>query len=169
MNKQILIELIEKKYSTRKIANELNTSQSTIKYWLHKFNLKTNIKIVIPDGMRYCSKCDNIKSISEFYVKYKNTDIVFNYCKQCKIEYDGNRFIQRKIKLIKYKGSKCLDCDINLTDSNHYIFDFHHRDPKKKEISGAKLKMLSWNKAKIEIDKCDLLCSNCHRMRHHVI
>ena len=47
------------------------------------------------------------------------------------------------------------------------IFDFHHRNPEKKEFVWAKMKLKSDEKILSELDKCDLLCSNCHRKGHH--
>lgn len=45
--------------------------------------------------------------------------------------------------------------------------DFHHREPKTKEF-GLSIRGLtrSWDKIKLELDKCDLLCANCHRELH---
>jgi hypothetical protein len=45
--------------------------------------------------------------------------------------------------------------------------DFDHRDPSTKEFNVGS--MMRWSKKKIqeEIDKCDLVCSNCHRVRTH--
>jgi predicted HNH restriction endonuclease len=46
--------------------------------------------------------------------------------------------------------------------------EFHHKDPSLKEFgpSGRILKRLSWEKITKEIDKCILLCANCHRELH---
>jgi len=45
--------------------------------------------------------------------------------------------------------------------------DFHHIDPKEKEF-GLSVKRLtrSWEKMKKELDKCVLICANCHREVH---
>jgi hypothetical protein len=42
---------------------------------------------------------------------------------------------------------------------------FHHRDPSEKDfaISGTSW---AWDRIKKELDKCDLLCMNCHAERH---
>lgn len=49
--------------------------------------------------------------------------------------------------------------------------DFHHRDPQEKDFEIAKARDYSLKKdgekLKRELDKCDLLCSNCHRELHH--
>lgn len=67
---------------------------------------------------------------------------------------------------IDYKGSKCMDCGL-LTDALS-VYEFHHRDPSLKEFKVFILwtKKFDWDLVKKEIDKCDLLCANCHRIRH---
>jgi hypothetical protein len=47
--------------------------------------------------------------------------------------------------------------------------DFHHREETEKTTSPSNAIMKwSWDRAKIELDKCDLLCSNCHREVHAI-
>ncbi len=49
------------------------------------------------------------------------------------------------------------------------VYDFHHKDPKEKESGIAQL-LQSYSvehpKMKEELEKCVLLCSNCHRTLH---
>ncbi len=60
-----------------------------------------------------------------------------------------------------YKSTAgCLDCGYN---EHHAALEFHHRGGDKKiNLSFAK----SLQQAQIEMQKCDVLCSNCHRVRH---
>jgi hypothetical protein len=44
--------------------------------------------------------------------------------------------------------------------------DFHHIDPNKKEYSISDLKTYSFDKLKVELDKCILVCRNCHGELH---
>lgn len=68
-----------------------------------------------------------------------------------------------KIKLIEYKGGKCERCGFFKPTPTCY--DFHHKDPKEKEFRiGGSTK--SWDKLKREVDKCELLCRNCHAEEH---
>jgi len=69
--------------------------------------------------------------------------------------------------MIEYKGGKCADCDVEFDGNNYVIFDFHHLDPATKEADWNQLRKTSVENIKKELDKCVLLCSNCHRMRHH--
>ncbi len=73
-----------------------------------------------------------------------------------------------KLKAIKYGGGKCQECGY---DKCWRALHFHHIDPSKKEFGilesrpGYK-KVREWDKLKIEIDKCILLCANCHMELH---
>ena len=73
---------------------------------------------------------------------------------------------RKKIKLlaIEYKGGKCLICGYN-----KYVgaLDFHHLDEGTKEFGLAVAGLTrSWERTKKELDKCVLLCANCHREVH---
>ena len=71
---------------------------------------------------------------------------------------------KRKEEAILYLGGVCIDCGGEFHPS---IFEFHHRNPSEKDSDPSKTLMLKWEKIKAELDKCDLLCANCHRLRHH--
>tara|TARA_R110000822_G_scaffold53903_1_gene138679 strand:- start:801 stop:1364 length:564 start_codon:yes stop_codon:yes gene_type:complete len=90
-----------------------------------------------------------------------------NFCsRKCKNSYSvQKRRIKLKLMAVKYKGGKCERCGYDkCVDS----FDFHHRDPKEKEFGiGGKGHTKSWDKIKKELDKCLLLCANCHREEHY--
>jgi hypothetical protein len=70
---------------------------------------------------------------------------------------------RRKIKTlaIEYKGGKCQVCGYIKYPGG---LDFHHLDPSEKEFGiGDKGYTRSWEKVKDELDKCILVCANCHR------
>lgn len=73
------------------------------------------------------------------------------------------RWNRNKIKAIEHLGNQCKDCGNKFHPA---CYDFHHRNPIEKEFVWDKLRLKSWDKIVLEIAKCDLLCSNCHRMRH---
>lgn len=68
----------------------------------------------------------------------------------------------KKIKSIKYLGNKCEHC--NTTDVRHLTF--HHIDPNYKEDTISQIFGKRWEYIQNELDKCILLCKNCH-MKHH--
>ncbi len=80
------------------------------------------------------------------------------------IEYTKDRFILLKVRAIKYKGGKCYDCGY---DKCYAALEFHHRNKDTKDVDWMRLRRRSWTRIVLELDKCDLLCANCHRERHH--
>jgi vacuolar-type H+-ATPase catalytic subunit A/Vma1 len=83
--------------------------------------------------------------------------------KQAKIYRDKQRKINRDyIKQVK-ESSPCVDCGTNYP---YYVMDFDHLSNKFNNIS----RMITNNnldEIKAEIDKCEIVCSNCHRERTH--
>lgn len=83
-------------------------------------------------------------------------------------EYLKKAVSLRRKKLRKmardYKGGKCMLCGYSKCQD---ALDFHHKDPSKKDF-GLSVKGLtrSWDKIVSEIDKCVLVCANCHREIH---
>jgi len=83
-------------------------------------------------------------------------------------EYLKKAVTARRKKLkkmaIEYKGGKCIFCGYNKCND---ALDFHHLNSKEKEF-GLSVRGLtrSWKKIKEELDKCILVCANCHRELH---
>ena len=69
-----------------------------------------------------------------------------------------------KKKLVEYKGGKCEICGY---DKCIAALEFHHLNPKEKEFNIGCKHVLSFEKCKKEVDKCMLVCSNCHREIHY--
>ena len=65
---------------------------------------------------------------------------------------------------VEYKGGSCENCGYNRCLE---ALEFHHLDPKEKDFGiSSKGYARSWERVKIEIEKCALLCANCHREYH---
>jgi hypothetical protein len=66
--------------------------------------------------------------------------------------------------LAKLKDRPCKDCGNRFP---HYVMDFDHRDPFSKRFMMSKVSddNASWDNIKAEALKCDVVCSNCHRIR----
>ena len=60
----------------------------------------------------------------------------------------------------------CMDCGIQYPP---YVTDYHHRNPIDKDeiVSRLVSGLRATDRILKEIDKCILLCSNCHRIREH--
>lgn len=59
-----------------------------------------------------------------------------------------------------------IECSSCGYDKCFEALDLHHRDPSKKDKNISSMKLYSENKIRAEIEKCDLLCANCHRELH---
>lgn len=172
MEKDYLKSLVDSGMSTFQISKLTKKSQTSIVYWLKKFNLKTQNKSFKEKGkvdygeFRFCPRCKENKCIEDFY-KRRKKEGSSSYCKLC----TGRQVLERqrrvKVLAVEYKGGKCVKCGYN-----KYIgaLDFHHLNPKEKDFSIASIKQYAFSeKIRNELDKCILLCSNCHREEHAVL
>ncbi|MDY7015584.1 MAG: hypothetical protein SVX43_18710 [Cyanobacteriota bacterium] len=90
------------------------------------------------------------------------------YNKQYSQEYRNAQFKnKRKLEFCLYKGGCCFECGFMATEDTIAAFDFHHIDPFEKEYTPSNMLMMKKDKVFKELDKCILLCSNCHRILHH--
>lgn len=86
----------------------------------------------------------------------KNKEYVKTYQRESKRK--------RKELAIEYLGGVCKRCNQTYHPA---CFEFHHIDPKDKDRDPSKMLQLSWKRLTAELDKCQLLCANCHRLTHH--
>lgn len=79
---------------------------------------------------------------------------------------DKQRLDKRKRKdlAIEYLGGKCSQC---LQIVHPSAYEFHHTDPSTKDRDPSKMLQLSWKRLSLELDKCVLVCANCHRFLHY--
>jgi 5-methylcytosine-specific restriction endonuclease McrA len=67
-------------------------------------------------------------------------------------------------KAIEYKGGKCIYCGYSKCSR---ALSFHHVNPSEKSFGiSARGITRSWEKTRRELDKCVLVCSNCHAEIH---
>jgi hypothetical protein len=132
-----------------------------------------------------CTLCLEEKKLSEFNAKNVLKGTLQSRCKLCfrrytKANYQANRerYIQKAEKsnatlketwrlfVDGYKNAPCVDCNVKYPP---YVMDFDHTDPSQKsfEISRAVQSLKSRDLILIEMMKCELVCSNCHRIRTH--
>lgn len=71
---------------------------------------------------------------------------------------------KRKEQAIQYLGNRCSRCGNQFHPA---VYEFHHLDPKTKDKDPSKMLQLKWSRVIAELDKCILLCANCHRLTHH--
>ena len=112
---------------------------------------------------KYCTQCKQEKSITDFYKK-RNGASVSSYCKLCTNNQSLIRQRSLKIMAVEYKGGRCQCCGYN-----KYIgaLEFHHINKNLKDFTISHIKSTSFNKKiQDELDKCILVCGNCHGEIH---
>lgn len=130
---------------------------------------------------RTCTGCNENLPLEEFKYR-KHRDYRESKCRKCmrnlpsakkaRIKYRKTQTkrlrSEKRRKSFEYLGGKCSnpDCLLPKYDWPLSIYEFHHRDPKSKEFGIASKFYYSWTKLKKELDKCELLCVLCHRLRH---
>lgn len=70
---------------------------------------------------------------------------------------------QRKNDIVYTMGEECKICGYNKCNA---ALELHHIDPNEKEFSFSDNVNLAWEKVKQELQKCILVCANCHREIH---
>lgn len=126
-----------------------------------------------------CSKCKIDKNDSEFAFRFISKGKKLSNCKQCQKQYARNHYLKNKEKVkkqVNYNKNKlkhkfydylqdkfCIRCG----NSDIRVFEFDHRESstKKETISKMVSECHSWINILKEIEKCDILCANCHKIR----
>ena len=88
------------------------------------------------------------------------------YCFECSPKNNSSHSydaIEKKKLCVSYKGGKCIICGYNNSFS---ALHFHHINPKDKSYSISKCYYKDFEELKKELDKCILLCANCHAEVH---
>lgn len=133
--------------------------------------------------MKKCTKCEIEKIEEEFGIQSSSSDRRNSWCKSC-VRERSKQWYKKNFETSKKKSSKraqdrrnwiveikqqleCIKCG-----ENHIsCLDFHHVDPTKKEFGIANaINKLNIEKKEIlkEIEKCIVLCSNCHKKFHYL-
>lgn len=111
---------------------------------------------------KQCFECKELLPSKNFSADRGSRDGKLPYCKSCNILRAKKHYNKIRKFIAKQKNYPCMDCGNNYPS---VCMDFDHRDPKNK-IAGVST-MVHYKKSVIlaEIAKCDLICSNCHRIR----
>jgi hypothetical protein len=119
----------------------------------------------------FCRTC-KAKEDREYYLKNTTASKErarksYHDNKEQKLLYIKNYQRDKKLEAIAVKGSKCEQCGF----THPAALQFHHRDPQTKmfDITSKTLsapRKFPWETILQEIEKCDLLCANCHAVEH---
>ena len=125
--------------------------------------IKKDKRKILPNNRKVCNQCHLEKdAIKDYYWSNGRTR---NICKDCVKENERHKYNERVKWVNEYKGTlKCKKCG----ESRYYLLDFHHRDPHDKKCSVSDTLRNSKEATISEIEKCDVLCANCHREWHYL-
>jgi len=111
-------------------------------------------KRILETKYLYCNKHGDTEHV-ESGVKIKKWK-----CCACTVDYSTNYRKRMKIKSVDYLGGQCELCGYS---NSLAALTFHHKNPLFKKFNlGSSGVCKNWDTLKIELDKCQLLCSNCH-------
>ena len=124
-------------------------------------------------GTKTCNSCSKVLPLSSFYSNGKTNTGLIKYksnCIHCENSSRKNNFEELIHTYLDTKNQKyeCIKCKYTGMFGS---LDFHHRNPTEKEFNiGNSSSSISIERFISEIvpelDKCDLLCPNCHRQEH---
>ena len=174
INKELknnIIELYKEGKTMPYICKALNVSKATVSYQINKEGIsrfKSPVEItedlLNKMQIRY-EECKNLSMVSkEFGVSINRLKYLSR--RETKTEYEvlKNRRYRIKKLLVEYKGNKCKICGYDKCLS---ALEFHHLEPENKDFTiSYNTKYNNLDALKKEVDKCILVCANCHREIH---
>ena len=130
---------------------------------------------------KICNNCNTEKSVKDFSKSKAKKDGLNHFCRDCNKTYKKKHYEKNKVLYIKKNNArklmlksfideiklnaKCARCPEN----DIACLDFHHKDDSSKDFNVAKAITIGYSieRIKKEIEKCEILCSNCHRKHHY--
>lgn len=130
--------------------------------------------------MKVCTDCQKLLPHEAFAKNASKSDGLQNKCKECKKLYNITYYSVNKdrhketraesrqrirdentAKMVELlRNSECMDCG----NSDIRVLEFDHLGDKSFTI-GGRFQSMSWDRVLTEIEKCDIVCANCHKIR----
>lgn len=153
-----LAELVARDLTIRAIADELDRSPTTVRYWMGRYGLRTTDAARARRGRyarRSYAECPT-HGMTHFVVRRDGT----RSCARCRAESVSDWRRRAKRQLVAEAGGRCVLCGY---DRCVAALEFHHRDPGEKRFAlGGRGLSRAIGDLRDEARKCVLLCSNCH-------
>ena len=124
-----------------------------------------------------CTQCGATKPVTEFNFKRRVDNLRHPYCRDCgklltrshykrrkRLYLDRNlrAYAERRAIVVKAKSRPCADCGVQYP---YYVMDLDHREGVEKKFSLHSVQYATKAAILREIEKCDVVCANCHRER----
>lgn len=178
--KEEIIKLRQSGLHYNEICEKLNCSKSTVSYHCRNNDIGGFEKFDSPsqqeieEMQKFYDECGSSSKTAEKFRRNKRT--VLKYITISKKEIMSPEEKKKsnvkavvkykrlmKLKAVEYKGGKCECCGYSKCVQ---ALEFHHLNPNEKDFAIA-IKTLPWEETKKELDKCIMVCANCHREIHY--
>jgi len=166
LTREELIPLVDAGMSIAEIAEAVDRSKPTVRYWLGKCGLRTGggVGRRSADASRAAREAGltNASLVCPRHGEGGHVRDSRGYfrCRRCRQEAVVRRRRRVKEILVAEAGGRCRLCGY---DRCVAALEFHHLDPTTKEFGVAQKGMArSIERLRAEVRKCLLLCSNCH-------
>jgi len=160
---EALEPLVSKGMTIREIADRLNRSPSSIRYWISRHSLPSPFEVrhghrrqPLDRSRRFLERQCPVHGTTTFILERSG----HVRCRKCRVDAVTRRRRSIKRQLVEEAGGACARCGY---DAYVGALQFHHQDPGAKSfaLSGAGMAR-SIERARAEAAKCVLLCANCH-------
>jgi hypothetical protein len=120
--------------------------------------------------IKKCKYCNEYYPEEYFGVALTTKDKVYRRqkCRNCYRETKKDLQYKYRTWIDEYKTEKkCCECGIN----DYRVLEFHHKNGSEKEFSIGEISTKGYGLKKIEreLQKCLVICANCHRILHYKI
>lgn len=131
--------------------------------------------------MKQCSKCKNHKPLTSFSKDKTSKNGLRSSCQDCHKQYyykDKVAILKKqKLWLVDIRQNNkqkkkeylelhpCIDCG----NPDIRVLEFDHLRDKKCDVAEMLNKSFKWGTILIEIEKCEVRCANCHRIKHYKV
>ena len=129
---------------------------------------------------RKCYRCEELKPVEAFSWRRKAKGERDSFCRPCRAaygreHYEANRqryidqaaISKQRLRLARtkfliefFESNPCVDCG----ETDPIVLEFDHLRDKSFAV-GGQLSCRSWESILAEMQKCDVVCANCHRRR----
>jgi hypothetical protein len=146
INIEELVAKINEGLTIDSLVNYFQSTEHHIKSLMSKQGLTTKNSLNRYSATGFCRFCSKASTR--------------NICGSCRTKL---RRVRAKKAAIEYLGGKCCKCGWT---GALPAYEFNHLNPTVKAFTIGNILHKSWDFIKQELDKCELLCSNCHRIHH---
>ena len=130
-----------------------NKNTEKVNAWRRRYPQKRKLQV-----LRYKAKhAEELKLKARIRGRNRTKEQIEAQKKRAKSVYCRNAS-----RINEFKSSGCVLCG----ETDIRCLDLHHVEPKTKTCSVSMLRSISESKLEDELDKCVVLCANCHRKTH---